>query len=44
MARLAAGDVAGARDDLRAVIDAEPPDVDVRRIEELYRRLQRSGE
>jgi serine protease Do len=44
MARLAAGDVAGAREDLRAVIEAEPPDVDLRRIEELYRRLQRTGE
>jgi serine protease Do len=44
MARLAAGDVAGGRDDLRAVIEADPPDLDLRRIEELYRRLQRPGE
>jgi serine protease Do len=44
MARLGAGDIPGARSDLRMVIDSDPPDVDVRRIEELYRRLELQGE
>jgi serine protease Do len=44
MARLGAADVAGAREDLRVVIEAEPEGVDLQRIEELYRRLQRTGE
>ena len=44
MARIGAGDVRGAREDLRVVIDSEPEGVDVRGIEELYRRLERTGE
>lgn len=40
MARLGNGDVEGAREDLRVVIEAEPAGVDLRRIEELYRRLR----
>ena len=44
MARLGSGDVEGAREDLRVVIDAEPAGVDLRRIEDLYRRLQKTGE
>jgi regulator of sirC expression with transglutaminase-like and TPR domain len=44
MARIGAGDVRGAREDLRVVIDSEPDGVDVRRVEDLYRRLERTGE
>jgi len=44
MARIGAGDVRGAREDLRVVIDSEPDGVDVRRVEDLYRRLERAGE
>jgi serine protease Do len=44
MARLGSGDVEGAREDLRLVIDWEPAGVDLRRIEDLYRRLQKTGE
>jgi serine protease Do len=44
MARIGAGDVSGAREDLRVVIDSEPEGVDVRRVEELYRRLERTSE
>ena len=44
MARIGAGDVRGAREDLRVVIDSEPEGVDVRRVEDLYRRLERVGE
>jgi len=44
MARLGNGDVEGAREDLRVVIDAEPAGVDLRRVEDLYRRLQKTGE
>jgi serine protease Do len=44
MARIGAGDIRGAREDLRVVIDSEPEGVDVRRIEDLYRRLERTGE
>jgi regulator of sirC expression with transglutaminase-like and TPR domain len=44
MARIGSGDIRGAREDLRAVIDSEPAGVDVRRIEDLYRRLERTGE
>ena len=44
MARIGAGDIRGAREDLRVVIDSEPEGVDVRRVEDLYRRLERVGE
>lgn len=44
MARLGAGDVSGARADFRFVIDSKPAGVDVERVEELYRQLQRPGE
>lgn len=44
MARLGAGDVEAAREDLRVIIEAEPDGVDLGRIEDLYRRLQRTGE
>jgi serine protease Do len=44
MARLGTGDTAGARQDLQFVIEAEPPGVDLRRVEDLFQRLQRTGE
>jgi regulator of sirC expression with transglutaminase-like and TPR domain len=44
MARLGTGDTAGARQDLQFVIQAEPPGVDLRRVEDLFQRLQRIGE
>ncbi|HMJ66952.1 MAG TPA: tetratricopeptide repeat protein, partial [Candidatus Binatia bacterium] len=44
MARLGTGDTPGAREDLQFVIEANPPGVDLRRIEDLFRRLQRIGE
>lgn len=44
MARIGAGDMRGAREDLRAVIDSEPEGVDIRRVEDLYRRLEPNAE
>jgi serine protease Do len=44
MARLGTGDMSGAREDLQFVIEARPPGIDLRRIEDLYRRLERPAE
>jgi S1-C subfamily serine protease/regulator of sirC expression with transglutaminase-like and TPR domain len=44
MARLGTGDTAGARQDLQFVIEAEPPGIDLRRVEDLFQRLQRTAE
>jgi len=44
MARIGAGDVRGAREDLRVVIDSEPEGLDIRPVEALYRRLEGAAE
>ncbi len=44
VARIAAGEISGAREDLQFVIERAPPDVDLAKIEALQRSLQGRGE